>query len=292
MEKINIKPIRTKLTESYREEVANEYLKKDSVRKFLIKNNLDSDYLLDNLSLFIRSEEENEACLNCPGYKNCVKQPRGFLTEIDPYLDEICYTPCKYRLAYETVINGYVRKDFYDEWMNYDLINDVKINTYRKRLISLLMGISLGKSNKGVYVHSDVESGKSVILVAFCNHMIRQHNKKVAFVNVSELLSDLKSQFNVANSNIDEVIEELQKVDILVLDDLGGETFSAWSINDVLYKIIDYRNRSGLLTCYSSSYSLEDLQKEYLKRSSKATRLISKIQAYADEVELKGVSVL
>ena len=29
MEKINIKPIRTKLTESYREEVANEYLKKD-----------------------------------------------------------------------------------------------------------------------------------------------------------------------------------------------------------------------------------------------------------------------
>jgi primosomal protein DnaI len=122
--------------------------------------------------------------------------------------------------------------------------------------------------------------------------MIRQHNKKVAFVNVSELLSDLKSQFNVANSNIDEVIEELQKVDILVLDDLGGETFSAWSINDVLYKIIDYRNRSGLLTCYSSSYSLEDLQKEYLKRSSKATRLISKIQAYADEVELKGASAL
>jgi primosomal protein DnaI len=122
--------------------------------------------------------------------------------------------------------------------------------------------------------------------------MIRQHNKKVAFVNVSELLSDLKSQFNMANSNIDEVIEELQKVDILVLDDLGGETFSAWSINDVLYKIIDYRNRSGLLTCYSSSYSLEDLQKEYLKRSSKATRLISKIQAYADEVELKGASAL
>jgi primosomal protein DnaI len=96
----------------------------------------------------------------------------------------------------------------------------------------------------------------------------------------------------MANSNIDEVIEELQKVDILVLDDLGGETFSAWSINDVLYKIIDYRNRSGLLTCYSSSYSLEDLQKEYLKRSSKATRLISKIQAYADEVELKGASAL
>jgi DNA replication protein DnaC len=93
-------------------------------------------------------------------------------------------------------------------------------------------------------------------------------------------------------ASIDEVIEELQKVDILVLDDLGGETFSAWSINDVLYKIIDYRNRSGLLTCYSSSYSLEDLQKEYLKRSSKATRLISKIQAYADEVELKGASAL
>ena len=120
MEKIKIKPIRTKLTESYREEVANDYLKRDSVRKFLIKNNLDSDYLLDNLSLFIRSEEENEACSKCPGYKNCVKQPRGFLTEIDPYLDEICYTPCKHRLAYETVVNGYIRKDFYDEWMNYE----------------------------------------------------------------------------------------------------------------------------------------------------------------------------
>ncbi len=292
MEKINIKPIRTKQTESYREEVANDYIKRESVREFLSKNHLGTDYLLDNLSLFIRSEEENEACKNCPGYKNCTKQPRGFITEIDPYLDEICYTPCKYRLDYEKVINGYVRKDFYDEWLSVDLINDVKVNTYRKRLVSLLMALSLGKSNKGVYVHSDGESGKSIILVAFANHMISEHSKKVAFVNVSDFLQDLKSQFNVANSNIDEEIEKLQKVDVLILDDIGGETFSAWSINDVLYKIIDYRNRSGLLTCYSSSYSLEELQKEYLKKSTKSIRLIQKIQAYTDEVELKGVSVL
>jgi len=292
MEKIKIKPIRTRQTEEYREEVANEYLKRPSVRNFLVKNNLDTDYLLDNLSLFIRFEEENEVCKNCPGYKNCVKQPKGFLTEIDPYLDEICYTPCKYRLDYETIIQGYLRKDFYDEWLSIDLEKDVQANKYRQRLIKLLMTISLGKSNKGVYVHSDGESGKSVILAAFCNHMIAEHGKKVAFVNVSDFLQDLKSQFNTANSNIDEEIEQLQKVDILVLDDIGGETCSAWSINDVLYKIIDYRNRSGLLTCYSSTFDLEDLKKEYLRKSSKATRLIQKIEAYTDQVELKGASVL
>lgn len=292
MEKIKVKPIRTRQTEEYRVEVANDYIKRESVRNFLTKNQLGTDYLMDNLSLFIRLEEENEACKNCPGYKNCTKQPRGFVTEIDPYLDEICYTPCKYRLDFEKIMDGYIRKDFYDEWLNIDLINDIKVNTYRKRLITMLLSISLGKTNKGVYVHSDGESGKSVILAAFCNHLIAEHNKKVAFVNVSDFLQDLKSKFNVANSNIDEIIESLQKVEVLVLDDIGGETFSAWSINDVLYKIIDYRNRSGLLTCYSSIYSLEDLQKEYLKKSSKATRLIQKIQAYTSEVELKGVSVL
>ena len=292
MEKINVKPIRTQRVEEYRNEVANELIKKESVRKFLNANHLGTDYLMDNLSLFIRSEEENIPCSKCPGYTNCSKLPRGFITEIDPYLDEICYTPCKYRLEYEKVINGYLRRDFYEEWLSVDLINDVKINTYRKRLISLLMGISLGKSNKGVYVHCNGECGKSIILAAFCNHMITQHNKKAAFVNVSDFLQDLKSQFNVANNNIDETIEQLQKVDILVLDDIGGETFSAWSINDVLYKIIDYRNRSGLLTCYSSVYSLEELQKDYLKKSTSANRLIQKIDAFTDKVELKGVSVL
>lgn len=292
MEKVNIKAIRTKQTEDYRLEVANDYIKRDSVRSFLKENNLGTDYLMDNLSLFIRSEEENEPCKNCLGYEKCSKQPKGFITQIDPYLDEICYTLCDKRAEHEKLINGYIRKDFYDEWLGLDLIDDVTVNVYRKKLIAKLIAISLGQSNKGVYVHSDGESGKSIIMVAFCNHLITQHNKKVAFVNVADLLQDLKSQFNVANNSIEDDIYKLQTVDVLVLDDIGGETCSAWSINDVLYKIVDYRNRSGLLTCYSSSYSLDDLKDEYTKKSSKASRLIQKIEAYTDQIELKGVSSL
>ncbi len=292
MQKINVRSIRSKATEEYRHELANEYIKKSWVRNFLNKYDLDENYLIENLGTFIRINEENEVCEHCVGYEKCPKLSKGFQTSYNPLNDEVIYASCERRNEYEKVSNNYIRRDFLDEWVTLDLLSDVKVNPLRKGIQIALMQLLNDTTDKGIYLYGLGESGKSFILASFCNELIRAKNKKVAFVDVSSFLNELKNLFGVSNADIEEKIKELQMVDVLVLDDIGGETYSAWSINDVLLKIIDYRNRNNLLTLYTSQYSLNELKKEYEKKSSKASRLIQKILAHSKELELKSLELL
>lgn len=292
MQKINIKPIRSRVTEEYREELVKSYLEKAWVKNFLKEFDLDKNYVFENLGLFTRIEEENEPCNNCPGYEKCTKYTKGYKTYLDPYQNEAFYKSCDEKQLYDNLMNSYVRRDFMSNWIYADFRKDLVNNIYRKGVTMQLLDILTGSSSKGIYLHGKGDSGKSYIMAAFCNEMIRSNSLKVAFTNVSDFLQDLKKQFNTPTNNVDEMVEQLKTVDLLVLDDIGGETSSAWSISEILLKIIDYRNHNNLLTCYTSQLTLSELEDEYKRKSSKANRLIQKIRAYSKEVELKGVSLL
>lgn len=291
MQKINIRSIRSKATEEYRHELAKEFINKKWVRDFLVKYELDEEYLIENLGTFIRVDDENKECEKCHGYASCPKINRGFKTSYDPLNDEIMYVTCDKRNEYDIVANSYIRRDFYDDWVTKNMFDDFKINPQRKGIQMALIQILNELTSNGLYLYGNPESGKSFILATFANEMAK-NGKKVAFVNVSSFLNELKNLFGTSNNEIEEKINDLMTVDFLVLDDIGGETFSAWSINDVLLKIIDHRNRVGLLTCYTSLYSLRKLEKEYATKTSKATRLIQKIKAHSKELELVSLELL
>jgi DNA replication protein DnaC len=78
------------------------------------------------------------------------------------------------------------------------------------------------------------------------------------FVAVPELLLSLRESYSKNDTSEGEIISKYTEGSLLVLDDLGAEKSTEWSIN-ILYIIIDRRYRDEKKTIITSNLSLDEL---------------------------------
>ena len=80
------------------------------------------------------------------------------------------------------------------------------------------------------------------------------------FAFVPSLLDHLRSTFSPDSSiGYDELFEQLKTAPLLVLDDLGAESSTAWA-EDKLYQIIVHRHEVRLPTVITNAFSIEELE--------------------------------
>ena len=119
--------------------------------------------------------------------------------------------------------------------------------------------------------------------------------KSVAFVNSPTLISDLKNGFTV-NGMVENTLNILKKCDVLFLDDIGGESISAWSRDEILMPLLNERMEKNMKTYFTSNYSFDELEEHFSIDSRgnidriKANRLMERIKAVSAEKNLKGVN--
>ena len=111
-------------------------------------------------------------------------------------------------------------------------------------------------------------------------------------MHVPTLSSELKSAIG-ANS-LEEKVEFLKTSPILMLDDIGAESNSAWFRDEILMIVLEYRMMQELPTFFSSNLTIEELQ-EHLSVSNrgdvellKAKRLIERVRFLSKEIFLAG----
>lgn len=107
-----------------------------------------------------------------------------------------------------------------------------------------------------VYIHGPTNTHKTVVTKALLNFAKTSHS--VAFVNVVELQERI---IGLDYSEIKSIVNAAKNVEILTLDDIGAENVGDFFRDSVLYKIIVSRNQQSLPTFYTSSFSLELLEK-------------------------------
>ncbi len=98
--------------------------------------------------------------------------------------------------------------------------------------------------------------GKTHLCSAVVNQMIG-NGKQVIFVTAPELLMSLQAAFK-AKEEEESAAERLQrymKAPVLILDDIGQEQVSDWSIG-VWDKIIDHRYENSLPTIFTSNFNI------------------------------------
>ncbi|MBI2873400.1 MAG: ATP-binding protein [Chloroflexi bacterium] len=89
--------------------------------------------------------------------------------------------------------------------------------------------------------------GKTHLAVAIANERL-QVGQPVYFANVPELLDHLRSTFSPESRvTYDSRFEEVKRIPLLVLDDLGAETTTPWA-REKLYQIIVHRHNARLPT--------------------------------------------
>lgn len=109
--------------------------------------------------------------------------------------------------------------------------------------------------NIGILFYGDVGTGKSFLACAIANALLEKL-VSVSVTNFPRILNSLQGSFDDERQKR---IDRLQHYSLLVIDDLGVERDTAYSVEQV-YNVVDTRARSGKPLIVTTNLSMKDLQ--------------------------------
>ncbi|MFS0783592.1 ATP-binding protein [Bacillus sp. 1P06AnD] len=138
---------------------------------------------------------------------------------------------------------------------------------------------------KGLVLQGRPGVGKSHLAASIVKELIHKKNTGI-FISLPRLMTEVKATYG-KKSDLQEVeiLTALQKVNILVLDDLGVEidgksdSSSAWARGKV-YEVID--SRVGMATIYTTNFTGKELLDMYGERD------FSRMVQYCESVVIEG----
>ena len=108
-------------------------------------------------------------------------------------------------------------------------------------------------------------NGKTHLAAAIANYRTNV-GEPVLFVVVPDLLDHLRASFNPAsNVRLDKRFDEVKTAPLLVLDDLGTESATAWA-REKLYQLFNYRYNARLPTVITTAVPVEELDPRLASR--------------------------
>lgn len=143
------------------------------------------------------------------------------------------------------------------------------------------------KHQKGLFLHGSFGSGKSYILAALF-HELAKENHKCAILFWPEFLNRNRGLYP---SEFQELLQKIEKVDLLLIDDIGAENTTPWSRDDVLMPILQYRMDNKLPTFFTSNLNYDELEEHFSTSKNKvdivkARRIMERIRFLTEEIEL------
>lgn len=284
----------------FKEKLYNDLMKNDNVKVFMLANHVDDRYIYNHCGKINDWSIQVDKCERCVGLDFCTQPMQGHFTnlKVDGFLMEEI-VPCRYMKDLQQQIkhkNNYKVMDFPEQLLTIDIskLDLMKESGDYSKVVSSCLDLLESKSKKGLYLCGMPGVGKSYLAAGITNYFAREP-RKVAFVNVPKLISDLKMLFS-DNNAMDLKLNQIKNVDVLVLDDIGGESITAWSRDEILLPLLDKRMEHKKLTIFTSNYKMDELIERLAVTSNKmrepvaAQRLIDRIKALSCEVFVKGVS--
>ncbi len=108
-------------------------------------------------------------------------------------------------------------------------------------------------------------NGKTHLAAAIANY-VSNTGEPVLFVVVPDLLDHLRASFNPSsNSRLDKRFDEVKSAPLLVLDDLGTESATAWA-REKLYQLFNYRYNARKPTVITTAVPIEQLDPRLASR--------------------------
>ena len=242
------------------------------------------------------SFEEYKNCKNCPGLEECPNKVHGYKysPEKDQNLIRFSYIACKKQEkkyhddAYKENLELFCLPKEIKEASLKNLYKDDKarlpIIKYFKEFID---SYTNKEKAKGLYLTGSFGSGKTYMIAALFNEMAKK-GVQSALIYYPEFLRSLKSSFQ---TNYSEKFDYIKKVPLLLLDDIGAENCSAWSRDEVLGPILQYRMEQDLPTFFTSNLTMYELEQSLAITTSgadkvKARRIVERIKQLTITLEL------
>ena len=293
----NVKDLNYKLKTSYEE------AKKDSDFKELVdKINLSDDELMKNTSSLEDSVKEIKNCKTCKGLPMCKNSMHGYcyMPTVNNGILDFSYVSCSYKnkMDEETKYQNNVTSiDIPKEIRNAKIKDIYTDDKGREKVIKWILNYvkdyKKGGIGKGLFLHGNFGCGKTYLFAALFNELAKDNVKSV-IVYWPEYLRSLKSSFGSSNDEFKNKYNELKYAKLLLIDDLGAEGVTAWSRDEILGTILQYRMQEALPTFITSNLNLKELEDHLSVTTSnksekvKAKRIIERVKQLTIDTEMLG----
>lgn len=282
------------------DEAYDEALQNDKFKEFVCKLKVKREILRKYTSILEESSIEYHNCKNCPGLIACQNKIIGYakLPKVNGDSLEFSYKPCKYKKKYdkeEKIHNNTklfnVPKEIKEA--SFKMVYKTDKNRYQTILwlTDFIKKYKTDVHQKGLYLCGNFGSGKTYLIAATFNELGKDGIKS-AIVFWPEFLNSLKASFNSeVKSEFKDKYNYVKKVPLLLIDDLGAESVTPWSRDEILCPLLQYRMDEKLPTFFTSNLNLETLENHLAITSKgdeiiKAGRIISRIRQLTEYQEL------
>lgn len=301
MKRMQFEPLQNEGQQEYKNNLTRYLLKQPLIVQWLQQHQQDESFLYQHCGMFQEYLKVMEHCQRCQGLNMCSQPLKGMRREL--MMEEQLLMPIHVSCPYQQQENKrsshkdyYYICDFPKSYLYIDLwkIDITKENQSYNAALMKAMGIIANHQTKGLYLYGIPGVGKTYLLAGLCNHLAKQQ-KKICFVNVPKLVSDLKRMFQ-DHQAMEQYLYRICHCDVLVLDDIGSESVTAWSRDEVILTILDQRMEQDKLTCFTSNYATKELYTKYTYGNGKypekvaAGRILERIEVLTCEIFIKGES--
>jgi len=281
-----------------KEQLVDTLVDDDFLREFFIKNDIDTTFIEDNLQSLFVFKVENDNCKNCEGLDRCKQE----LVGQEPVIKyenngiEFYYRDCDFSLSRRKKQN---QKNLIDAMYMPKMIFEASLEDFdfkkgknrpyiHNKLTSFITLYLNGENVKGLYLYGQYQKGKTYSLAAVANELTKR-GVSVLIAYYPDLVREIKSR--IGNNTVEEMISKLKTTEVLMLDDIGGESPSQWVRDEVLGPILQHRLLDEKPTFFSSNVSQKELMKLMILNGQqaelmKAARIDARIQSLSEEVEM------
>lgn len=274
----------------------NEALKDEDFKKFVSKIKLPREELIKYTSQLEESFHEYRNCSKCKSIHECKNKVPGYayLPKIVNDKLQFNYVPCKFQKKINEIKNDRKNVSFIDspkELMDAEMSNIYLDEKKRFPVIDWLNKFieEYKKDNhiKGLFLSGSFGTGKTYLIASLFNELSKKGIKS-AIVYYPEFLRSLKGSFG---TDFNQRVEYIKRVPLLLLDDIGAESSTAWARDEILGPIMQYRMQEHLPTFFTSNLSLEELETHFsVSRDEvdivKSKRIIERINQTSDVMRL------
>ena len=304
-----MKYIPTVIKENYY--LNNDKLEKDynhaletnkTFKKLVNSLRLPDQYLMKYTTKLEETSKELNNCKKCKNLNECKNSYHGYVYYPDILNDNLVFDYIQSKYKKQDDYQNQYKKNIYlfevpkeikeASMKNIDL-DDPERYDIIKWLKNFLDNYQTGSSTKGLYLTGNFGCGKTYLISACLNELAKK-NHKIAIIYYPEFLRSLKESFG-DNEEYNNKFNFIKKIELLLIDDIGAETMTEWSRDEVLGTILQYRMQEGLTTFFTSNLTIKDLEEHFSVSHGgvekvKAKRIIERIKQLTTEMLMVSVN--
>ncbi|MEI3606021.1 primosomal protein DnaI [Pseudogracilibacillus sp. SE30717A] len=304
-----MKPIQTSLkrwindNESFKqrhEAMKREILSHPNIVNFLEENSGITDNEIDKrLNKLYEYISQSIHCSTCKNYETCTNIVKGYSPNLEFLNGEIhiSYEKCPSHIEYERMAEkqNLIKSMYMPKEILQAHMANVFPDPHRAQAVRAADAF-IDKARdeipqKGLFLTGPFGVGKTYLLGAIANEL-QKFNISSTLIYMPEFVREMREA--IKDNTVQEKINMFKHADVLMLDDIGAETLSAWFRDEVLGSILQFRMMERLPVFFTSNYTMVQLE-QILATSTKngveevkAGRIIERIKQVSHELRIDG----